>query len=134
MGFSGEADWASVSPVCMELKIPVVINGDIINNKVAQKALSESHANAVMIGRALLGSPWQLAQIESGKCSYFNLKDIVLEHFENILSYYGHTGVFVARKHLAWYAKNKKNVAAWREKMYLEQDETILKKMIIDFF
>ena len=134
MGFSGEADWASVSPVCMELKIPVVINGDIINNKVAQKALSESHANAVMIGRALLGQPWQLAQIESGKRPHLHLKDIVLEHFENILSYYGHAGVFVARKHLAWYAKNKKNVAVWRKKMYLEESETILRKMIASFF
>ena len=134
MGFSGKADWASMALVCSELKIPVVVNGDIVSNKVAQKALAESHANAVMIGRALLGQPWQLAQIESGKCPHFNLKDIVLKHFENILSYYGHAGVFVARKHLAWYAKNKKNVADWRKKMYLEESEIILKKMITDFF
>ncbi|MBP5344529.1 MAG: tRNA-dihydrouridine synthase [Alphaproteobacteria bacterium] len=134
MGFAGTADWASVAQVSENLKIPVIINGDIVDRESAKKALKDSQASAVMVGRALLGQPWQLASIESGKKIIFCLKDIVLEHFENILSYYGHVGVFIARKHLAWYARNKKNVAAWREKMYLEKDEGILRQMIVDFF
>ena len=86
-----------------------------------------------MIGRALLGRPWKLAEIEMSKAVPHNTKEIALEHLELMLSYYGRAGLFAARKHLAWYAKGKKNVAAWREKMYLEENAEMVKQMIADF-
>jgi len=133
-GFSGHANWSVVGKNRESFNMPVIINGDIIDYTSAQQALRQSCASGVMIGRALLGRPWKLAEIESDHLVNPSMVNVVLDHFERLLSFYGHAGIFVARKHLAWYAKNKKNVAEWREKMYLEEDETRLKRMIIDFF
>ena len=131
-GYSGSANWQILKG--LKLPIPMVVNGDIIDHGSAQKALKDSGANAVMVGRALLGHPWRLAEIETGVKPLFNLADIVLMHFELLLSHYGHAGLYVARKHLAWYASHKKGVAKWREKMYLEENEKRVKKLIQDFW
>ena len=87
-----------------------------------------------MVGRALLGHPWRLTEIATGCALKVDMVDLVLHHLELMLSHYGYAGLYVARKHLAWYASHKKGVAKWRKKMYLEENETQLKKMIQDFF
>jgi len=131
-GYAGKADWKALQK--LNLKIPLVINGDIINRQDALSAMTTSKAKAVMIGRALLGHPWRLSQIATGICSKICIEDLVLYHLDLLLSYYGHAGLYVARKHLAWYANCKKGVAKWREKMYLEEDEKKLKKLVQDFW
>ena len=114
--------------------MPLVVNGDIISQETAQTALQASGASAVMVGRALLGRPWRLAEIENGAKPNINMPDIVLRHLDLMLSYYGHAGLYVARKHLAWYASHKKGVAKWRKKMYLEENENRLKQLVQDFW
>lgn len=131
MGYTGKADWRQVKK--LSLPVPIVINGDISNAENAHTALKESGAEAVMIGRALLGHPWRLSEIETGKKIRVNVTDLMLQHLDLLLSHYGHAGLYVARKHLAWYANHKKGVAKWREKMYLEESEDRLKQMIKDF-
>ncbi len=132
-GYSGKADWSALKD--LKLSVPFVVNGDISDNASACQALQESGAAAVMVGRALLGRPWRLAEIETGlQLKDKKLPDLVLEHLELLLSHYGHAGLYVARKHLAWYAAHKKGVAKWREKMYLEEDENKLKRLVQDFF
>ena len=132
MGYSGQANWS----VLKELKLPVsvVVNGDITNFESAKLAIKESGAIAVMIGLALLGHPWRLTEIETGIKPNVNMPEIVLQHLDLLLSHYGHSGLYVARKHLEWYASHKKGVAKWREKMYLDENERRLKKLIQDFW
>ena len=134
MGFSGLADWQAVGNCIDSISTPIIINGDIVNYETAQEAMKLSHAQGVMIGRSLLGRPWKLFEIATNSKIKYNMADIILEHFDLMLSYYGKAGLFAFRKHLAWYAKNKKNVAAWREKMYLIEDVDVIKKMIVNFF
>ena len=131
-GYSGQADWAILRH--LKLPIPLVVNGDIVNQRTAEKAITESGADAVMIGRALLGHPWRLVEIETGLKPKIEMSEIVLKHLDLMLSHYGHAGLYAARKHLAWYAAHKKGVAKWREKMYLEEDEKCLKKLVKDFW
>ena len=132
MGYSGKANWALLK----KLKLPVsmVVNGDITNLQEAKDAIKASGANAVMVGRVLLGRPWRLTEIETGVPQKINRSEIVLQHLDLMLSHYGHAGLYVARKHLAWYASHKKGVAKWREKMYLEESEERLKKLVQDFW
>lgn len=132
MGYSGQANWSVLKS--LKLPVPIVVNGDIKNQKDARKALKVSGAVSVMVGRALLGHPWRLYEVETGVCPTINMLDLVLNHLDLMLSYYGHAGLYVARKHLAWYAAHKKGVAKWREKMYLEENEKRLKKLIQDFW
>ena len=132
MGYSGKGNWTILKE--LRLPVPMVINGDIVNQETAVQAMQESGAKAVMIGRALLGHPWRLSEIETGIHPKINMRDLILYHLDLLLSHYGHAGLYVARKHLAWYAAHKKGVAKWREKMYLEENEKCLKNLIKDFW
>ena len=131
-GFSGLSDWSQLKKVKSD--IPIVVNGNIIDQNSAKCAMKASGTKRVMVGRSLLGHPWRLAEIETGVKPKINMADIVLTHLEGLLTYYGHAGLYVARKHLAWYACHKKGVAKWREKMYCEENEERLKKLVRDFW
>src|SRR4249919_1923636 len=55
--FDGRADWRAVRAVKQSVSIPIVVNGDIQTCSDAVKALLDSEADAVMIGRAVQGRP-----------------------------------------------------------------------------
>ncbi len=56
--FKGTSDWRAVAAVKAATRLPVIVNGDIIDAASAREALAQSGADAVMIGRAALGKPW----------------------------------------------------------------------------
>ncbi len=110
--YKGEARWQLVRPVVDAVKVPVVVNGDIVDLATAREALAQSGAAAVMLGRGAQGQPWVVGQIGaelSGLASMpapvgEGLVAVVSEHYEALLSAYGtEIGVRVARKHLDWY-------------------------------
>ncbi len=57
-GYSGTADWNIIKQVKDNVSIPVIGNGDVKTCYDAKKMLDETHCDAVMIGRGLLGNPW----------------------------------------------------------------------------
>jgi nifR3 family TIM-barrel protein len=56
--YKGQADWAAVRAVRDACTLPLVVNGDISTPDEARTALSQSGADAVMVGRASQGRPW----------------------------------------------------------------------------
>ncbi|MEJ1324587.1 tRNA dihydrouridine synthase DusB [Latilactobacillus sakei] len=63
--YTGKADWDILKQVKAELKIPFMGNGDVRTPQDAKRMLDEVGADAVMIGRAALGNPWILRQVET---------------------------------------------------------------------
>jgi len=116
--FSETADWQAIAEIKEQIKIPLIANGDITSPKTAEKALVQSKADGIMIGRGIYGKPWLLQQI----IEYFNtgvllphpstiqIIDDALEHYKLIMEHYGEfIGIGMARKHMCWYLENINN-------------------------
>ncbi|NCB49223.1 MAG: tRNA-dihydrouridine synthase [Alphaproteobacteria bacterium] len=129
--YSGKADFEEIKKIKEALKIPVIGNGDI--NTVQQVEEKKQLVDALMVGRFLLGRPWGLALLE-GKELFFDKQEIILEHFDKMLSYYGKKGLFVMRKHLAWYASGHKNNVSFRQQVFRAETPLEVQQLIKDFF
>ncbi len=116
--FTGDAEYETVAAVKRAVRVPVFVNGDIDCAAKALKALAQSGADGVMIGRAAQGRPWIFRELRAGlagtvavETSLVEVRAIMLAHLEDLYSFYGESqGVRVARKHLGWYCRLHKAV------------------------
>ena len=112
--YKGQCDWRAVADVKAATRLPVIVNGDVIDAVSAREALTQSGADAVMIGRGACGRPWIAASMDEAlrsggamsEPSLFDRLHIVLDHFSDTLRFYGDVlGLKVFRKQLAWYVE-----------------------------
>ena len=137
--YKGKSDWKFVKNVKSNVKIPVLVNGDITNKENLKQALKDSKADGVMIGRGSYGRPWIFEELCSNKKKIKinnNLKkQIILNHLQLSLDHYGKDiGLKSFRKHLGWYSKSINNSNEFRLRINQCTDEIILKNLINDFF
>lgn len=117
-----------------QLPIPIIANGDIKTlNDVARVA--DLGYDGVMVGRAMLGRPWILGQLSGVAAVPDNIGDVVLQHLEYSLEYYGpKTAIPMFRKHAAWYSAGRPNSADFRIKVNQITDVNALKSAIREFW
>jgi tRNA-dihydrouridine synthase B len=114
--YRGEAEYDTIAAVKAAVSIPVIANGDIDSAHKAATVLDCTGADGIMIGRAAQGNPWIFSQIrhflQYNECkpapSGSEVAGILCRHLQALYSLHGeHRGVRVARKHIAWYLKNR---------------------------
>lgn len=137
--YNGTADWDAVRHVSDAVNIPVVVNGDISTPQEAKKAMQQSGADGVMIGRGTCGKPWLLRQT----IEYLKGEDmsepppveerlpLIHQHYDDILAHYGERrGVSIARKHLAWYCEDMGLPSTFVGQINKEKDPDKVKEML----
>ena len=123
MLYTGEAEYETIAAIKQAVRIPVIANGDVTAPEKARDVLAATGADALMIGRAAQGRPWIFREIAHYLATGELLPsppiavvcETLLAHVRALHEFYGETaGVRIARKHLAWYAKERAANAAFR--------------------
>lgn len=141
--YNGTADWKFIRTVKEATDLPVIANGDIVTEDDAVRCLADSGADGLMIGRGCYGRPWFPNQVRHFLATGRRLegpslerqRDMLLEHYEDMLHYYGaHTGMKAARKHVGWYSKGLPDSAGFRATIMSVADPVQVKQAILAFF
>ena len=111
--FKGKAEYDTIAEIKQAVTIPIIANGDIASVADAVQCLSLSGADGVMIGRAAIGRPWLISEInnhlsgasrDDAPTSLQTKLNTIRRHYMDIVSSYeDRRGVLTARKHLAAY-------------------------------
>ena len=134
--FKAPVDYDAIKEMKEAVNIPVIANGDIDSFAKAKWVLEHTGADGVMIGRGAVGAPWIFHQLRSGQEHIdFALKhEIIMEHFDKMIEFYGAHGVPMFRKHTHTYSKGYRGASTLRNQVNTISDISEYRDVLDDFF
>jgi len=141
-GHSGDPDWSWIPKIKDVVKIPVVLNGGIMNGEDVRRAFVETNADAVMIARGAIGNPWIFEEakdiMNNGKILHplSNEKKIktCLRHLELAIHVKGEErAVIEHRKFYSGYLKGMRNSSVVRNSLMTVYDYHSVEEILLYF-
>lgn len=137
--YTGKADWDIIKKVKQSVNIPVIGNGDIIDEESALQMFEQTGVDGIMIGRGSFGNPWIFRNIkhylETGEKlpqpTNNEKLEVMEKHIELAVKEKGEdVAIKELRKHIAWYTKNLKNSSEFRNSINkVEKKEELISKL-----
>lgn len=136
--FSGKSNWQHISDLKARLAIPLIGNGDICCPEDAERMLSQTACDGLMIGRGALGKPWIFSQcrdyLESGTytpITQSSLLQNILMHIDTALQFKREAVVVKEmRSQLCFYTKGQLGGGELRKKINHAESAEELKSLI----
>jgi len=127
--YTGHANWDILHDVAQSLTIPFMGNGDVKTPQDAKKMIEDVGADAVMVGRAVLGNLWRLNEmehyLETGEIlpdptirEKINIAKLQLQRLVDLKG--EHVGVPEFRQQAAYYLKGIPHAVRTRAKVVNE--------------
>ena len=141
--YSGKADLDTIKKVKDSVNIPVIGNGDVVDEESALKMFEYTGVDGIMIGRGTFGNPWIFAKIKhfletGGKLPDASneeklrvIKEQIQLELENKPEV---TAIREMRKHIAWYTKNMPNSSEFRCEINKIEDKDKLINIVEEYF
>jgi len=134
--YKAKVDYEAIARAKEVVSIPIIANGDITSLQKANEVKKITNCKSIMIGRGAIGNPWIFYQIKNNLefVDKEKIKEIVLEHYDNMIDFYGEKGALIFRKHAHTYSKGFPEAAAFRDKINRIDDTVVLRAVIEEFF
>lgn len=135
--YKAAVDYDAIAQIKSSVTIPVLANGDIDSPAKAKWVLDYTNADGVMIGRSAVGKPWIFKQIREGmdEPTPALIKEVVLEHFDQMIAHYDKYGAIIFRKNLHSYSKaGYPGASSFRNDVNRIEDPVQMREVIEDFF
>src|SRR5579871_6159712 len=124
--YKGAADWEHIAALKASVAIPVIGNGDLNDPHEAVARMRASGVDGVMLGRAVLGNPWLVAQVRAllegaempATPPPAERLRYALLHYRTMVEEWGEErAVPQMRKHLGYYLKGFAGASQLRERV-----------------
>ena len=141
--YSGKVDLDIIKKVKESVKIPVIGNGDIVDEESALKMFEYTGVDGIMIGRGTFGNPWIFERIKYYLETGEKLPPVTNEEKLRVIKKQIQleldnkpeiTAIREMRKHIAWYTKNMPNSSEFRCEINKIEDKEQLVKTVEDYF
>ena len=141
--YSGKADWEIIKKVKESVKIPVIGNGDVVDEESAKRMFEETGVDGIMIGRASLGNPWIFKRIihylkTGDKIPEITNKEkleTIKKHLNLLIKEKGEeVAIKEFRKHISAYTKNMPNSSVFRAKINSLESKKEVEEQIDKYF
>ena len=114
--YSGEVNFKEIAAAKKAVQIPVIANGGVFSNADAEKLLTETGADGVMVARGAMYNPFIFAELTDTQVP--DKKAVIKKQLDDTFANYDvRFATVYMRKMIAFYIKGQPNAAATRVKL-----------------